>query len=137
MVGFDHDNIEAAKAYQKIEDNYKTLTEEQRSSQRLDYTEKHLINSLMGLNLIGTFSSLEKAQEMIQKYPDTVINQQYEIILIEKHLLDEIDGLCFGYADLEAWYEVERIFGEDGYIKSHNILPIDRPNYYRGTIGFA
>ena len=135
LVGFTQDAVEGYQFSREMNDLYKSLNDTQRATMFREYKENYMYAKVIGHYRLGTFSSLEKAKEMINSGCSDL--HQYPTLLIEKHMIDHIDAQCFGEDEWETWYGINETWGDDGWIESWKHVEIDRPSYVMGTCGFA
>jgi len=137
LVGFSHTHVEAWIKSREIDDNYNIWSEDTLNTKKLEFEADYRMAKMIGMNRLGTFSSLEKAQEYIKLHPSPVSDHRYSTLLIEKHTIDDIDAACFGDVDFETWYGIEEEWGDNGWIVGVQYHIIDRPDCFRQTAAFA
>lgn len=135
LVGFTQDAVEGYQFSKEMNDLYKSLNDTQRATIFREFKENYMYSKAIGHHRLGTFSTLEKAKEFINADHDDL--NRYTTLLIEKHMIDTIDGQCFGEDDFEMWYGINETWSDDGWIESCKHVEIDRPDYVAQVCGFA
>lgn len=143
LVGFDHDKIAAEIAYKEIEENGTFRNNagvwsiQETAQRKRAFREKYQFDHFKSPNLIGSFTNLEKAIRIISEHPSGVCDQRYQVVLIEKHMIDSLYSACFGDNDFEHWYELVDDKDENGLYKEIRYVEIARPDYFKGVACFA
>jgi hypothetical protein len=90
---------------------------------------------LIGGRLRGTFDDKEALLKIIeaQDSPWGLCEGFYTYLVVEKHVLNCIDGCDFGdFENGEVWFKFEKI-GEEDY----KYVQIEKPYYLERIVGFA
>jgi hypothetical protein len=131
LIAFSQEHIDNWNKYRERDDKTWEILKDMSREERFAWTKnnpREKIDLSTGKAYRGSFTDLGKLIEIVESQDDPygICECYYTYLLIEKHHLNCIDGVCWGEDDGEIWYNMD---------ENYQYKKIDKPDCFRQTVG--
>ena len=141
LIAFSLEYIHAWEKRRELDEQYRKMSEEERYVYRNAKSPYHDINLTYGKAYRGSWLDRGKLLDYIKEHPASFHEFYYDYLLIESHIIGELDGCVWGDDAGEIW--MRSIYNKtddgsiSGYYDSIEYEVIDKPKCFEQTVSFT
>jgi len=133
LIAFSQGHIDNWNKHRERNDKTWEILKDMSREERFAWTKnnpREEIDLSTGKAYRGSFTDLNKLIEIVESQDDPygICECYYTYLLIEKHHLNCIDGVCWGEDDGEIWYKID---------ENYQYKKINKPDCFRQTCSFT